>query len=382
MKVLAINTYGGSLLLGARHAGCEIVGSYEDSGFGSDIQRANFPNVDTVDYWGKWPKRDLSETIVIAHPPCSAFSVQNTSYLARGVDSDAFECTKRVLDYAMDNKAVAIAVESVTGALSGAWNVHQQYADEHQYRLYRVLENGCMFGPQWRERFWAVWIREGAANRELTWRITPRWATVGEIARPHNDGPSFDSLDEKLETLKQRFVDEAGCDESDLAYIFEPHDPPHDRSVARALQERKFPDEDPYEIRYRYVTTFATSGMRFLHPDKLCPVLLGSSWWYMDGRNLSQKAYKALMGFPVDYVFPERYENKTRTFLSKGVIPDIARWVLEHVEYFLGARRAPTTNSTTYELTVEPDQVANFLIKRKTWDDREKERPSLRHYED
>jgi hypothetical protein len=44
------------------------------------------------------------------------------------------------------------------GALGGAWNTHQQLADDNGYDLYRVLRTACMFGCQWRERYWSVYV--------------------------------------------------------------------------------------------------------------------------------------------------------------------------------------------------------------------------------
>ena len=43
--VLIINTYGGSLLLGARLAGHRVEAVLEDVGYGSEVVAANFPKV-------------------------------------------------------------------------------------------------------------------------------------------------------------------------------------------------------------------------------------------------------------------------------------------------------------------------------------------------
>ena len=86
MKTLIINSYGGSLVLGAKAVGAEIIGSYEDHNFGLGIQQAIFDDIKFVAYRKDWKPQDLRDVFVIAHPPCSAFSVQNTSRTARGLE--------------------------------------------------------------------------------------------------------------------------------------------------------------------------------------------------------------------------------------------------------------------------------------------------------
>ena len=381
MRTLVLNTYGGSLLLGATAVGAEIIGSYEDVAFGTPIQQANFPNLDIRGTRKEWPNQDLSETFVIAHPPCSAFSVQNTNKDSRGVDSDAFKCTHEVLSYATRNKAVGIAVESVTGALAGAWKIHQQYADEFGYNVYRILQNGSMFSAQWRDRFWVVYIKKGAGPDKMTWVLNPQWQTVGQVVEGHMDGPSPYGLDEALVKMKNKFINEAGCTQEDIDFIFNTQDPPHDTSVDGILWQRKFPTHDRWEVCKQYVTKYATSAMVFVDPKGLCPVLLGGSWWYMNGRTLPENAYKRLMGFPASYIFPEegRHRQNFRSFLSKGVIPQVASWVLANSFNHLGVKTAlegvPSSDSP-YVIEVEPNHIADFRIRKKTWGQL---RPALRH---
>ena len=389
MKTLVINTYGGSLLLGAKALGLEIIGSYEDTGFGMPIQQANFPELNFIPFRKDWPAQDLSETFVIAHPPCSAFSVQNNNPKAKGTDSAAFACTKSVLQYAVDNGAVGIAIESVVGALAGAWPIHQHYADAYGYNLYRILENGCMFGAQWRDRFWVVYIKKGAAPDIMPWTLKPRFETVRSVVGKMV-GPSPAGLDEELQKLKNRFIEEAGCTPDEIRQIFETNVEEME-SVDGRLHALKFKDQVRWDVCKQYVTKYASSAMVHLAPDGLCPVLLGSSGWYMDSRNLSEVAYKRLMGFPDEYVFPEgdsgrkkdNYRIDMRTYLSKGVMPPIATWVLENSLTHLGAlprkeyvSAAGQLKPFQYNLEIGPDFIADFRIRKKTWGEYA---PALRH---
>jgi len=123
MNVLIVNSYAGSLTVGASAVGLPIIGSYEDAGFGLAVQRANFPDLDYRWTSDQWPAQSLHNTVVLAHPPCAAFSSQ-TPARRKGTGSDAFACTKQVLEYAMRGKATAIAAESVQPALEGARAIH------------------------------------------------------------------------------------------------------------------------------------------------------------------------------------------------------------------------------------------------------------------
>ena len=401
MKTLVINTYGGSLLLGAKALGLEIIGSYEDTGFGSAIQAANFPEVNLIAMRRDWPNQDLSETFVIAHPPCSAFSVQNSNPKARGVDSAAFACTKSVLQYSVDNAALGIAIESVVGALQGAWPIHQYYADTYGYNVYRILENGTMFGAQWRDRFWVVYLKKGAAPDVMPWTLYPKFKTIRQVVGELT-GPSPAGLDEELAKLKHRFKTEAGCTDGEIEAMFN-YNVQEMESIDGLLWERKFNNEVRWDVCKRYVTKYASSAMVCLNPDGFCPVLLGSSWWHMDGRNMSEVGYKRLMGFPDDYVFPEgntrkeNYRADMRTYLSKGVMPPIAAWVLRNSLTHLGWKRSTvdglpaelsgeTLSANSSPSTVEPyiiecapNQIADFRIRKKTWGE---QRPALRHWDE
>lgn len=366
MRTLCLNTYAGSLLLGARSHGADIIGTYEDVGFGSDIQAANFPDVPRLERYDDWPKQDLHDVCVLAHPPCSAFSVQNTSPSARGTDSKAFSCTKKVLDYAMRNGAAAIAVESVMGALQGAWHVHDEYAKKHGYHLYRVLQVGAMFRPQWRERFWAIFIKKDVARERLSLTLKPSWMTVREAVDGHEDGPAPGNLDKLLTELRERFINEVGCTPIDMDYFFNEQDPPHRTiGIMRLFQERMFPEDDLWTVSRDYIGTFSSGAMCYLNPNGLSPTILGSTWLYYRGRNLSETGYKLLMGFPSDYVFPGGTRRQMRMFLSKGVIPQVAAWVYSQIESHLNGW--PDGLAPGYHIEIDPGQLADFRIRKSDW---------------
>ena len=395
MKVLSINTYGGSLLLGAKAVGADIIGSLEDSAFGLGIQQHNFPELEYVAYRKDWKPRDLSDTVVIAHPPCSAFSVQNCSPTARGVDSDAFACTKHVLDYAMENKALAVAVESVMGALGGAWHIHQSYADQFDYNLYRIVENGCMFGCQWRERFWILYVRKGVSTDNVKLTIKPQYLTVADVVGGHEGGDSAGNQDVLLERQKARLIEQAKLTPDEMSYLFEPQDPPHKtKALGTVLYEYKFktPEStsmDKWDVFQKYIGGFASGTMVYLDPNGMAPVLMGGSHWYYNGRNLSENGFKRIMGFPAEYEFPSKprnFKSQMRMYLSKGVMPPIAQWILEmtarHLKMTDGLNLFHEEGPDSYTLEAEPNHIADFRIAKQAWWERHLEKPPLRASED
>ena len=181
-NVLILNGYAGSLTVAASSLDLNIVASIEDHAYGLDTQSLNFPTLTYVPSL-PWPDPgvDLQDTLVIAHPPCAAFSAQNNSS-NKGTESSHFECTARVLGYSALHGAAAIMVESVTGAYLGARDWYDDWVKYNPYDIYRILQNAVTFGvPQWRPRYWTVLIRKGLLKLPyLILHHTRKYVTLGE----------------------------------------------------------------------------------------------------------------------------------------------------------------------------------------------------------
>jgi len=377
MKTLIVNTYAGSLLLGANAVpGANIIGSYEDSGFGVANTKANramfteaTPDFEFIDTIKKWPDQDLTGVVVLAHPPCSAFSQQNTSAAKRGVNSEAFECTRKVLKYAMTNGALAIAVESVPGALAGAWDVYDSMAERGGYHVYRILKNSLLFGvPQFRERFWAVLVRKGAADPVMHWRLSPHVTTIATTLDPIHPGTPVDGLSKGIDKFVGQLTGQCRCgvahnfDEAEVRALGLASITGFKRQgFSRLIQPRFFPTLDPKEVCRVHVSPFTSSQPSILAPGGFAPVLLGSSLWVYRGQPVSQEGYKAIMGFPTDYVFPKDGHYGMRTFLSKGVCPPVATWILDNIRIHLGEEPATAfTWGEGYRKDIEPGRIGSF----------------------
>ena len=391
IRTLCINTYAGSLMIGAnaikddRH----IDGSFEDSGFGAKIVYANRASFDQAsddftqaNVYKDWPDWDLTDYIVLAHPPCAAFSQQNTSKAKRGTETDAFECTRKVLKYAMNANAAGIAVESVMGAMAGAWDVHEHLAEAGGYHLYRILKNSILFGvPQFRERFWCVFVRKGLANPALRLRLAPRFTTVESTLSvlAHRGTPVDDGALDRQMARYVKLLCEGPCrcgehldPPRDVIHGF-PHEeiwslgyPPrlegHKREGFTArISPKFFPKEDPRAVCRIHVSPFTSAQPSNLAMGGFAPVLLGGSLWIYKGQALTNEQYKLIMGFPADYVFPPDRTHGVRTYLSKGVCPPVATWVLDCVRQHLGeAQGSPLTNAGAYDKVCLPGKIVSF----------------------
>jgi site-specific DNA-cytosine methylase len=390
MKTLIVNTYAGSLLLGADQVrDAQIIGSYEDVGFGAMMPKANRarfteldPSFEFVDHLKDWPDQDLTDAVVLAHPPCAAFSQQNTSAAKRGVNTDAFECTRKVLRYSMSNGAAGIAIESVPGALFGAWDVYDEMAERGGYHVYRILKNSIIFGvPQFRERFWAVLIRKGAAEANMKWSCSPVIRNISQTVDHLLPGtPVGKSKGQTLDDAVSVFVKQLttgpcrcgavhGFDEAALRAAGLAHQSGHKRAgFAKLISPGFFPGEDHKKVCRVHVSPFTSGQPSVLAEGGFAPVLLGSSLWVYRGRVMPEEGYKAIMGFPPDYIFPDgAVRAHIRTFLSKGVCPPVATWILANVRSHLGVPTQVETNQPkVHDKLVEPGRIASFRPSKET----------------
>ncbi len=315
MNLYTINSYGGSLLLGARQAGYPAVYSMEDSGFGSEMQEKNFSG--TRHFAKKpWPAIPPGE-MIIAHPPCSAASTMNPVKATKGANSAAFACTRHVLDYAIANAAHTVAIESVVPACDMARACHDEYAKKGGWNLFRVFQNAEDFGvPQHRIRFWAIFSR--AEMFTADWkprrvRLSSILGAPGAVSECHER-----MLAQQFAMMTANGVDAHACFSGKNGYGL----------VRNMLKKLKKSEAAVHPTR------FAVSTPYLLDPNGSSPCLLGGCAWFapdasarFGARPLTGGEYNLIAGFPVDYpIWPERQRC---TFLSKGVAPPVAAWVVK-----------------------------------------------------
>lgn len=316
-EVMTINSYAGSLLLGAEAAGANVIASCEDIGFGSNMQEYHWPRVPHYRQ-PPWPEFDMSQRMIIAHPPCSAASTMNPVASTKGANSAAFGCTKRVLDYAVAHNTHTVAIESVVPACDMARSVHDEYAKKGGWNLYRIFQNAEHFGvPQHRLRFWAVFSKTSEFCAD--WK--PRMKKLRDILGA--PGVVADVHHRMLEAQSELLA-KYGVNARDLWLGKLGHG-----LVRNMLKKLKLSKESAV-----HPTRFAVNTPYLLNPDGVSPCLLGGCAWYVSdeacplgARPLTSGEYNLIMGFPADYwIQPERQRT---TFLSKGVVPPVAQWIVK-----------------------------------------------------
>ena len=319
MNVVTINTYGGSLLLGIKNAGedfrCSL--SLEDSGFGVELQRQNFPDLEVLESLFDWPMDiDLSDSLVIAHPPCSGFSRANNSRsdLASGTTSMAFKQTVNVIKYATGRNAAAVIVESVCQACKGGKEVHDKFLEK--YDLFRVFQNSAFLGtPQWRPRFWAVYLR-----KDLGGKLGLR-DFDGKIVRANEvidfKGAGVPGQMKKFNEFREKVADKF----PDMDF---------DKMARGDLGPGAMPQLMDKELgtKTKGLATYISAAPRVVDKNGLVTTLMNNSLWCMNGKMLSQTDFKACMGFPRNYIMPPK---DMLMYLSKGVVPQVATWLLRSI---------------------------------------------------
>jgi site-specific DNA-cytosine methylase len=346
-KVLTINTYGGSLLLAAKLAGLPVVASLEDAGFGSDLQALNFPEVPLFKTWREWPKGRMDGIIVLAHPPCAAFSNQNQNYTARGVAANSFKCHTDVMEYSLGNGCEALAIESVVGAYKVARPVYEEFAQKYGYNCYFILQNAAAFGvPQWRPRFWVLFTKTESLSIKLP---TAKLRVIVDILNPK----ACAATDPGTSTKRTR-------SRPGLALALSEAEESWTGPLLNILEKKyELPRTKNFmNVREKFGLTglFTTGLPRFVDPYDLATTVLEDSWWWIGKRELTVEEYCCIMGFPPDYKWGNQ-KNNFRKYLSKGVCPPVAAWVLNTLnDNLLNQNQSP--------LRLSPGQTCDLAINR------------------
>ena len=338
MNTLIINTYGGSLLLGAKIAKANVIATMEDTGFGSDLQALNFPKVTRYEKRADWPEKFATawrDIDVVAHPPCSAFSSVNYSNkktVTMGTSTGAFACHQAVIDYALSHKARTCTIESVIGAYEGAHEEYEQNAEKYGYRVTYIMVNSASCGvPQWRERVWVIFHKLKAFKVAMK----PEYVTLASVLKPGETSADFvfgqaslrRAWDGVRKTIKKSWPT---------------------GGIVTVLGKVHDMERDAARTNFGF-SVYVNANPVLLDPDGFSPVLMqdGRLCVYdagcKGGRALTVEEHCAIMGFPRDYKWGKQIK-KFRMYLSKGVCPPVAAWILKTVDKNASGWTGPFTH--------------------------------------
>jgi len=356
-NVLILNGYAGSLTVAASSLDLNIVASIEDHAYGLDTQSLNFPSLTYVPSL-PWPDPgvDLQDTLVIAHPPCAAFSAQNNS-ANKGTESTHFECTARVLGYSALHGAAAVLIESVTGAYLGAKDWYDSWSSYNNYDIYRVLQNAVTYGvPQWRPRYWTILIKKGLLKLPyLILHHIRKYTTLGEALGDGIDEPvnpyTVRYWERQLEGLRA-----GGLTEEQIKRMLEEETGHLARILARLH------DLSIHQAKARFhISSFDSHVFSILNPQGFSHTVMCVSNWVYKGRPVTVPELNIIAGFPADYKFAKIRDQKC--YLSKGVAPPVAAWLLNEVRLNLLGEKDLGHQPNERVYILKSGEVADLRIK-------------------
>lgn len=348
---LIINSYAGSLVLGATAAKMPIRASFEDVGFGIEAQKLNFPKLRYVDEL-PWPAEDLAGSIVVSHPPCAAFSNQNNTKTRRGLETDAFKCHRQVMDYAMGNGCEGLAIESVPGAMKAAAE-YAKYARKYKYTNFFVYLNSASFGvPQWRPRAWMLFFKDLG---KLTLSHDPSYRCVDDIVQKPADVRLHPKMEHLVNYFQKKFRP-AGFDyEGWLRY---------ENVGGFFATVSEFCNVENCRPEIDRVTgvkgLYGANLPRKLDPMWFSPVIMAGSFFTVHGRPLTQIEYQRVMGYPDTWKWPASMDREFLKYLSKGVCPPVAEWITRQMRENIER----TTVLRKVNRTVAPGETADIRPSR------------------
>lgn len=378
MRAIDCQGFAGAFTLGTAEAGFNVIAKVEHAGgFGVESVVANTSLLGGLDvHLGarvEWPRYDDVDYL-FGNPPCSGFSLMNTSQLTsknprnfRGVRSPINDCMWDLVTYAASlnegRGATVVAMESVQQAYKAGRELMRTLRDEVErltgvrYQLTHVLVSGASLGAaQWRKRYFMVLSRipfavqvpdprepvtYGQALGDLqgmlnTWERQPYardasndWQRAIRGDAVEVDGHSAPGRDGTVHTRQVLGLLDADVKWSQgesikdvlLRYYAEHGEGTDGFNMPRILEKDwSMGFHQPKRIRADrpgYVVTGA-GGLDFVH--------------WVEDRFLTVREVGRLQGFPDTWTFNEaKSERQAYAWIGKGVPVHSGRWLSKQV---------------------------------------------------
>jgi hypothetical protein len=275
----------------------------------------------------------------------------------QGATADGFTCHRQVMDYALRQGCQALTIESVPGVMKAA-EEYTNAAKKYGYSVYFLRLNSISFGvPQWRPRVWIIFVK---GSQPFGVNLNPEYSPLSAVLQ--SEGTILHHYGDQSKWAVERMM-KSGVQPETLRAIFE-----GEYGTGTLLQigakVLEMDDAGPNfaEVRkaWQFGGLFAAMIPRILHSDYWAPTILSGSSWICNGRPLLLEEYNLIMGFPKDYKWPEAYLDP-RLYLSKGVCPLVATWILKQIERNL----LPPQETGVDTHVCQPGELLDLCPKKK-----------------
>jgi hypothetical protein len=232
------------------------------------------------------------------------------------------------MEYALGHGARTLVIESVMGAYAAAHNDYEAAAVKYGYRVTYIMINSASCGvPQWRDRVWIAFHK----TKNFKVDFKPKYVTLGTIFDAH--GTECRPVETGVRVTWERLRGSIRKDwpTGPLPAVLEKiHDIPHEPNFMGARQK--------FGIR-----SLVTNNVRLISEDEMSPVIMHATTLALGKRLLNVEEYCAIMGFPRDYKWGKQIK-KFRMYLSKGVCPPVATWIMKTVDKNASGWTGPFTH--------------------------------------
>jgi site-specific DNA-cytosine methylase len=380
IKALVSHSYIGTLLEAAQQLNIEVIASQEAAGFGSDIQKYNWPSVPIIDKRANWLGKEAVDNatqsgtawFMIANPPCAGGSMVTPSHARGGLDNptSAFHVTHDYMKYAFSLRPPIIAIESVPGTLKIAGDDLRKIRDESgpEYGIAFVLDNSCHHGClSIRKRLWHLYFRKDLFPNGLQWirYVNPvsrslREALDIEDGTPdHGVAPTFYKQYEKFKTLWTEMTPGMYAN----GYLR--------KSGRWDLVPPEMVKTKTNGEKFVFYESIAAKRLAW---DELAPTITGSTFLiHPDGtRPLTSRELLRINGMPDSFRFPPNINvNKHVMYIGKAVTLGITKWVMFNISGNLtGFNVDPDAAVTVHTLsdgdTLDCTKINNVAPVKKT----------------